>query len=87
MPYGSEDSEDIYKPIKDMGRFVASQRTPNVSTSDLIARIVRDYDIYLKRNLERGYTAKDMNIGFIKVATNTVLTKLTRLNTNVVITI
>ena len=59
--------DDIYKPIKDMGRFVPMQRTPNVSTSDIIARVVKDYDMYLQRNLARGYTAKDLNVGFIKV--------------------
>ena len=69
VPYGSGDTEDIYKPIKDMGRFVPSQRTPGISTSDIIARIVKDYDLYLKRNFERGYTAKDLNVGFIKVCT------------------
>lgn len=67
IPYGSGDTEDIYKPIKEMGRFVAMQRTPGVSTSDIIARIVKDYDMYLRRNFSRGYTAKDMNVGFIKV--------------------
>lgn len=50
-----------------MGRFVAMERTPGISTSDIISRIVRNYDTYLKRNFDKGYTAKDMNVGFIKV--------------------
>lgn len=69
QPYGSGDSEDIYKPIKDAGRFVACKRTPGVSTSDIISRVVKDYDMYLQRNLDRGYSAKDLNVGFMKVPT------------------
>ncbi|CAO3642862.1 unnamed protein product [Mucor hiemalis] len=66
-PYQSTESGDVYAFAKAQGRFLPTQRTGGISTSDLITRIVRDYDSYLRRNLERGVSAKDLNISFLKV--------------------
>lgn len=70
VPYNSAGHSDIYKFVKDAGQFAATQRTPAISTSDIITRIVRDYDLYVQRNLSRGYSRKDLNVGFIKVKQN-----------------
>lgn len=66
LPYGSADSEDIYAPIKRMGKFLSTQRTDGISTSDIITRIIRDYDKYLMRNFARGATRQELNVSWLK---------------------
>ncbi|CAG8624852.1 3946_t:CDS:2 [Racocetra fulgida] len=67
IPYASSDTADVYAFVKEQGRFLPTQRTGGISTSDLITRIVRDYDQYVRRNLERGVSPKELNIGFLKL--------------------
>lgn len=65
-PYGSAGQEDIYKEIKKAGKFAATQRTEGISTSDIILRIIKDYDMYVIRSFERGYKPKDLKISSSK---------------------
>jgi len=61
-----DDSGDIYLTVKKAGRFRATQRTEGVSTTDLIVRILQNYEDYVDRSLCRGVKPEDLNIGHMK---------------------
>lgn len=66
LPYTSAGCEDIYFDVKKMGMFRATQRTDGISTSDIILRLIRDYDMYVQRSFERGYKRQDIGISATK---------------------
>jgi choline-phosphate cytidylyltransferase len=58
----------LYYQVKKIGKFKETKRTEGVSTSDLIMRIVKDYNQYVMRNLARGYSRKEMGVSYVKVS-------------------
>jgi len=68
LPYAdtSGAANDVYDFVKKIGKFKETRRTDGVSTSDLIMRILKDYNQYVMRNLARGYSRKDLGVSFVK---------------------
>eukprot|EP00210_Caulerpa_lentillifera_P001076 g1038.t1 len=68
LPYSDAtgQSDDIYDFVKKEGKFRAIQRTEGISTTEIILRIIRDYNDFVLRNLARGYTRKDMNVSLFR---------------------
>jgi choline-phosphate cytidylyltransferase len=69
LPYPADDMEDTYAHLKAAGRFLPTQRTDGISTSDIITRIVKNYDDYVRRNLKKGFSRKDMNVSLFRSTT------------------
>ncbi|KAJ0468315.1 putative choline-phosphate cytidylyltransferase [Helianthus annuus] len=68
LPYAdaSGAANDVYEFVKSIGRFKETKRTEGISTSDIIMRIVKDYNNYVMRNLDRGYSRRDLGVSYVK---------------------
>ncbi|KAK4745882.1 hypothetical protein SAY87_012194 [Trapa incisa] len=68
LPYAdaSGAGNDVYEFVKAVGRFKETKRTDGISTSDIIMRIVKDYNQYVLRNLDRGYSRKELGVSYEK---------------------
>lgn len=70
LPYidnsGSSEDGDCYGWLKKEGLFKETERTSEISTSELITRITKNYNDYVIRNLSRGYDRYDMGISLLK---------------------
>jgi choline-phosphate cytidylyltransferase len=80
IPYKTAECDDAYAEVKKAGRFLPTQRTDGISTSDLIERIVSQRDTFLLRNYRRGSKMAALNVTIVDLlafAANRVLFKLT----------
>lgn len=68
LPYAdaSGAGKDVYEFVKAVGKFKETKRTDGISTSDIIMKIVKDYNQYVMRNLDRGYTRKELGVSYVK---------------------
>ena len=65
---------DVYEQIKKMGKFKAIQRTKGISTTDIITRILKNYNIFIVKILKNKESKvveffeklREMFINFIK---------------------
>ncbi|CAH8276600.1 unnamed protein product [Arabidopsis lyrata] len=68
LPYADATGagNDVYEFVKSIGKFKETKRTEGISTSDIIMRIVKDYNQYVLRNLDRGYSREELGVSFVK---------------------
>ncbi|XP_010557019.1 PREDICTED: choline-phosphate cytidylyltransferase 1-like isoform X2 [Tarenaya hassleriana] len=85
LPYAdvSGAGKDVYEFVKKVGKFKETKRTEGISTSDIIMRIVKDYNQYVMRNLDRGYSREDLGVSYVKEKRLRVNMRLKRLQEKV----
>uniref|UniRef100_A0A7E4VBV8 choline-phosphate cytidylyltransferase n=1 Tax=Panagrellus redivivus TaxID=6233 RepID=A0A7E4VBV8_PANRE len=54
LPYQVPDSDDCYAPFKALDRFLSTERTPNVSTTEILDRILGELDNVKQRQILRN---------------------------------
>ena len=61
-PYPCDDINDMYEPFKKANRFLTTKRIGSISTTDLINRVLCNYDYYINQNIKNGIKYKSMGI-------------------------
>lgn len=61
-PYKFGDIEDVYGEFKINNRFIATTRTEGISTTDIINKIIMDYDVYVKRAIKKNTPIDELNL-------------------------
>ncbi|PIO63820.1 hypothetical protein TELCIR_14568 [Teladorsagia circumcincta] len=53
-PYADLNGVDCFKPFKELDRFLPTQRTENISTTNLIQRVLDQCELFHERNRKRS---------------------------------
>lgn len=61
-PYPYNDIADLYGVFKEAGRFLPTKRTEGISTTDIIERVIKNYDMYITRSIKKGAKPEELNI-------------------------
>ena len=61
-PYRSDTVDDIYGEAKLNGKFIRTFRTPEISTSSIIQRVVRNREKFILALVKRGYSLDKLRV-------------------------
>lgn len=65
-PYPSGQQSDIYGIFKENNMFLPTKRSTHVSTTKIITGIVKNYDNFIRRQVNRGVSYEDLNLSYLK---------------------
>jgi cytidyltransferase-like protein len=78
IPYSMGSSGgDVYAEIKKNNMFIPIKRTKLISTTEIITRILKDYDVFLRRQILRGVSKNELNISSFKESQVKIVEKIT----------
>jgi len=66
LPYVTAGIDDAYYVPKKMGKFKPTKRTEGISTTDVVARILRNKEMYYVRNMRRGVSRDKLGMSFFR---------------------
>lgn len=66
IPYQTADVDDAYAACKKAGKFRATKRTEGISTTDLVAKILKNKEMFYVRNLRRGVAREKLGMGIFR---------------------
>lgn len=66
IPYATAGVDDAYALCKKLGKFKATKRTEGISTTDIVAKILKNKEMYYIRNLKRGVPRSQLGLSLTR---------------------